>query len=176
MISSSHLLSSDCEMVGNQAEFGGGAIFLADEATSAWSRLNCSNNTAVTDNGGCFSVNDRANVLILDSIVEGNSAYGGGGLSLEDSCLATLNRCRITKNQASSGGGVFVQNLSIYNDTGSSIVQNSASKEGGGIFANGKQLALETVLVHQNRASYGGGLAIAYDSESNNWSNQCTFR
>ena len=116
--------------------------------------------------GRVFRLADDASAVINNlRISNGNSAFGGGGIST-DGDLLTLNNVTVSGNQAASGGGIYNtgNNLKLSKTT---VSGNSATNGvGGGIFNSGT-LTLNNSTVSGNQAtsgidpSFGGGISNA---------------
>jgi hypothetical protein len=154
---------SNCVLVGNSANAGGGA--------SQGTLYNCSlsGNSAVSGGGvyqstlnNCTLTGNSASEgggarfgTLNNCTLTGNSAQYGGGAA-----WATLNNCTLNRNLADFGGGACAGTLSNCTLTG-----NSAQYGGGAI--GGHCLfwvcpcTLNNCLLTNNSAQYGGGAAWA---------------
>jgi parallel beta-helix repeat protein len=158
---------------------GQGGLYLdpyedAGNGIFAWSTLtdiidvtirNCviANNTgAVSSGGGVFLVY-RNNATVADNVVQGNSAYRGGGISVNSSDDVVLSGNEVVANIATGqqAGGIYVVDSDDVRLTGNRVYSNTARQSGGGIevrFSGNPQLIGN--VVHDNVAalySYGVG-------------------
>lgn len=141
----------------------------------------------VDGNGGGI-YNDAANLVLINTVVQGNRATCGGGVYVESgratfdggqilgnsttqmgggvfasSGSVTLDGGQVLSNTSALGGGVSVFN-GVFTQTGdSTIAYNSSSTYGGGVLvidANGRA-ALIAGQVHDNQANMGGGQVLS---------------
>jgi CSLREA domain-containing protein len=165
-----NLTITDCEIISNHAENGGGIHTEFGRLDIAGSRI--TGNTASGRGGGvCIYYGPGT---VTDSIIEGNYAAGNGGGIITYNPL-TITRSTITGNNAgSNGGGVSGRMLTIHEST---ITGNSATVGGGGIRANGS-LTITRSTVHDNEAEDGGGIlnvGTATISETSISENEATY-
>jgi len=141
-----------------------------------------------TSPGGGFVANGDCNPVFNNVLFDDNEAYTGGGLSIRNSCDATLNSVTLNNNRGSySGGGmaahsscnpvlndvVFTNNIAggwnggaldlSYNThvicNNVSMMGNSAFREGGAIyFYHSVTLEMNNSLISDNTSSDGGGI------------------
>jgi len=193
---SANAILTNCLMVGNSAQWGGGsysgtfyrcrlAANLAEVAGGGASEgmlhyCELTGNSTESGSGGacCGST-------LYNCTLNNNSAHSGGGASTATlfNCVlngnsadsgggadgGTLNGCTLSGNSAKGGGGAFMSTLENCVLTG-----NSAESEGGG--------ALGSVLYHctltGNSAQSGGGVSQAFLSTLYNcivYSNRATI-
>ena len=157
---------------GEEGAFGGGIAIFDQEVEIANSTIN---NNRVTDDDGTTDETRGGGILIVDStfgtnllvdsIVNNNSAaYLGGGIALDDSLLV-IESSKVSNNSAELGGGI-----ATFNGTGvtleeSEVSGNTATVNGGGVFAsNSAGATIEDSTISGNSATTGngGGLAIIY--------------
>jgi len=134
---SSSAVATNCVLVGNTANFGGGGV-------AGGRLLNCliATNSAPGEGGGA----DYAG--LIGCTLSGNSGpdwwgSGGGG-----ACFSSLTNCTLSGNSAYSGGGAASSTLS-----GCELAGNSAANGGGG--AELSRLTLCTLS--GNNAYWSGG-------------------
>ena len=134
---SSRAVATNCVLVGNTANFGGGGV--ADGML-----LNCliATNSAPGEGGGADYVG------LIGCTLSGNSGpdwwgSGGGG-----ACFSSLTNCTLSGNSAYSGGGAASSTLS-----GCELAGNNAANGGGG--AELSRLTLCTLS--GNNAYWSGG-------------------
>ncbi len=106
--------------------------------------------------GGGISV--RGTLVLNDGLVSGNSALGGGGIAVEESGRATLNRTRLEGNFGVFGGG-GIQNRGILVVNGGAIIGNQSQFEGGAIVTVGGAATITATVISGNRGGSGGGIA-----------------
>ena len=113
-----------------------------------------SGNTAALDGGGIFS--RSGTVSLINTIVSGNTANIGGGIS--NTGTADLTSSTISGNTGFRGGGIFNGSGGSLNVINSTINDNSASGDGAGIFGQGGgTVTLTNSTVSMNTATTGGG-------------------
>ena len=125
---------TDCEIDSNTSYRGGG-IYTVNNAVIKTSRTRVTNNTAPSG-GGVFL--DGGNMTMSSSVVSSNlaTAYYGGGIYTENTCVLTINDGEISENRsARDGGGIYVFNGTV-KINGGKVTANRTIGRGGGIFAN----------------------------------------
>jgi len=181
---------SNCTFDFNAAQGDGGAVYALGEAMTF---VDCtfSNNSAngnaryggaifLDDGGGSGFWGDP--IVAMDHcIVASNSAYGGGGLYVDDdSSLTVFGGTQLSGNLATAtnglmgGGGIGVGPYSdaILVISNSSIYGNSSQMHGGGIFSRGV-ISLAGVTVSNNTARSTGGGILQY-SQHDAALNECS--
>ena len=109
-------------------------------------------------------------VRILDSVIDGNTAFFGGGLATRGSGGLSLARVTVRENTAHlDGGGVQLDSPGSVTVTESAILLNRAERSGGGIRVDeDASIFLQNVTVSGNRTpatsngpggAEGGGIA-----------------
>ncbi len=127
---------------------------------------------------------------ILNNIITGNDAYGGGAIYCHDGSPAVISGNTITNNSASLGGGISGFNSSptitsntvsdnigsgIYCDAETTVTDNTISGNeatgfrGGAIHCTGERSpdgmpVIQGNDIYDNSASYGGGIYCSYGS------------
>lgn len=163
------LLSSTVE--GNIAVRAGGGIELIDgKITIIDSSLNGNvagqiGNSPNPGNGGGLHVTGLADVLVINSAVNGNSAASEGGGLWNGSGMMTLTGVTLRDNvalgnAADNGGGAIFNNAGNVYVTDSLIASNRASGtsgSGGGIFSVIGTVAVYDSNIVENRANRAGG-------------------
>lgn len=148
-------------LTGGRAKKGG--ALLVDGASPTLRNLTLIQNHA-DDAGGGISLNTSNAtlselVIANNEVVNSSSTMLGGGIAAVNSTL-TLSKLIIRDNRASEGGGVYSQS-SHFTLADSAIAHNLANV-GGGIslpstIGKSYTIALNRVLIHDNRASSDGG-------------------
>jgi len=124
---------SNCKIVGNKADFGGGGIACAAAASPAITGCEINENRSDFGGGGGIFVHESTPTITACTIT-GNGADQGGGIHCQKSS-PTINRCRIQTNTASlGGGGIFVETRSSPAIINSLVTQNVSGFGGGGIY------------------------------------------
>jgi len=123
--------------------------------------------TTFEPGGGLYHVGSGcsggSNLSLSDVVVEGNTAYDGGGLFVNGTVF-TLTRSIVRANTAFNGGGLRADtSVPIIRD--SQVYSNSATQWGGGLmFDQGGSFlpclfgCLERTEIYSNTANSGGGL------------------
>ncbi|MCA9312406.1 MAG: hypothetical protein KDA21_14430, partial [Phycisphaerales bacterium] len=151
----------------------GGALYVFRGSTSIRECVIRDNHISVVTRGfgtrGGGIAADEAELELIDTLVQGNSADIGGGLWLGEeggaergSVAAFLDRTTIRGNQAGTGGGIFLSfgELELRDVTIEANgaedpmagVQRGFSQVGGGIYAEGAYIAGANVTIRGNRA------------------------
>ncbi|RZV51533.1 MAG: DUF4347 domain-containing protein, partial [Pseudomonadales bacterium] len=126
-------------VTGNTAKEGAG-IYSDGDIQLTDSTISSNNSTTITDSGGGLYL--RANSLLENVTISGNSAGHGGGIYHD-------------------GGVLDLTNVTISGNTATDT--NASGGEGGGIYNNGV-LQMQNVTIASNHAvGFGGGIA-NYDS------------
>ena len=131
----------------------GGGVFLEGNARM----LQCvvAGNSAIGGGGGAFGINGS---VIEDADIRGNSAASGGGLFFQ--FMGSAARCRLVGNSAGWGGGAFCSgNCELFNCL---ITGNSASF-GGGMQGIGAVLVVNCTMCGNNAVLTGGGMSLSVD-------------
>ena len=134
---------------GNYSYSDGGGLMLADASNDSVATLR---NLTITDNGGpppgrtgrtgegggfwFISFTNDLEVTIEDSVISGNSSFGGGGGMFRQGARGTIRNTVFENNYSNNGGGLRVLDFgSSVNVTveDSTIRNNTAVFEGAGI-------------------------------------------
>ena len=148
-----------------------------------------SNNTAAplsnaNSQGGGVNSSIEAITNIYGGTVEGNQAYGGGGIYARGVCniegviiddnyatgfgggiylrssTTTISNTTITNNHANRGGGVLADDNHILNITESIILDNTAINYGGGIYSNISTVNIQNSEISRNVCPTGAGISL----------------
>ena len=147
----------------NASGFGGGINNNSNGALTVRDSI-VANNTTTSFGGGGINNNNVGTLLVVRSVVSGNSAQNGGGINNNFSGNATITETTISANTAtgSIGGGGILNNhvgrLDLYQSTVSG--NTSAGFGGGGIMSNlTGQLDFQNSTISGNTTtgSIGGG-------------------
>lgn len=154
------------EIAANYAGGSGGGVYVETGSSGTLAFLSSSlrANQAVDFGGGLYFWG-FGDLGLDNSIVSGNSARGGGGISVaESSATAELTRCSVYDNQATDstqGDGGGIENVGTLYVTNSTISGNRATVDGGGLHNNGiTSLYNSTVVLNEadTDADPNGGL------------------
>jgi hypothetical protein len=121
--------------VPGSSAYGGGAVFVADEALTIDGCV-IRGNTAGDDPGGGIAAGSRGSLRIQKSTVSDNTAGYGGGIFFYTGSLLLLNSTVSDNTASDDGGGIelygapFGDGFIIRNST---ISGNTAAGDGGGI-------------------------------------------
>ena len=153
----------------NSAKNGGG-IYVginSDNSTAemtietSYTESTIKDNTAA-ENGGAIGLN-HGTVTVESGNFSNNTAENGGAIYLGTGDMS-MNNIFIHENTATkSGGGVYLANgtLTIKGADKNKIINNTATSTGGGILVQDGNLKMETCLVQENKANYGGGVGVS---------------
>lgn len=118
--------------------------------------------------GGIVCI-DYASPTITGSIMSGNVAKQGGGLSIEENSSPVVANCRVTGNAAPTGAGVFIRTGCSPLIDGCTIDFNTitaAYGNGGGIFVQDSTPTITYCMIQGNSTlGYGGGVAFVSGGE-----------
>lgn len=107
---------------------------------------------------------------------EGNTAYDGGGLSLEDRAFVAVEECSFVGNVAAIGGGLSTRSPALLTVDRCVFDRNSAADGGGGgiLSVNGRLTVTKSLFVH-NEAIEGGACShVSFDQSSARFE-ECTI-
>ena len=139
---------TDCSLMYNYAEHGGGAISIMNK--------DCS----LTMAGGCVSSNHT-------------DSYGGGlfidepGLNITEGgeVSVSLSTTEVSNNAAGEDGGGIYLGCFTTSITGGKICGNTATKSGGGVYVEMEGCALNGCTITNNQAgTRGGGVLVENDN------------
>ncbi len=113
--------------------------------------------------GGGLTLSGSSSAVLTDNTISGNRSGGGGGMTIGEWATAALNDNFIVGNTAIySGGGLYVEGT--LNLVGNRVSDNQAGGYGGGLLKVGGKIdgpaTIQGNLFSNNRAMYGGGLAL----------------
>lgn len=161
---SGQLTLADCTVSENHVSDGsffggsGGGLFVGGYVTGVvLTNTTLSGNTAsalssVYGGGGGLSAGAHAELILVNCVIEGNSAGAwGGGLY---AATIVLTNSVISKNSSAYGGGLYVGSLRMTNST---VSGNSASYRGGGLFCTSDTGTIVNSTISGNSASFSGG-------------------
>ena len=155
----SDLTISECMIIGNTSETGGGGIYSSRTMTITDS--NISDNDTTYGNGG--GIRSRG-LTLINSVVSGNSAVGGTGGGIYCADFITLSGSTVSGNSSlGNGGGILVGVRTEFTLTDSTVSGNSTtghSAHGGGISAGRVTLINSAVSGNSTTGdnSKGGGI------------------
>ncbi len=154
------------------SSFGGG-IYLGPNTSGSVVKCSLTNNVVVPggldDSGGAIFASVGAKLTIVDSLIAGNSAPYGGGISLYDA-TAVIRNCTFTNNKASLGAAILAVGNSSLLIQNSTIAGNTASANGGGIYSSSALVTVESTILDNDTS---GLIADVYGTLS---ANHCLFR
>ena len=135
----------DCEIIGNSAANGAGVHFATTNMTANLTGCVISNNTSATGNSGGIRLENGANMVMRNCLVEGNAAGSGAGADVigKSATAVTTLVCSNTvfrKNAArGTGGGMrIINNYAIATCDDTFFRENSAATSGGGVYISGQ--------------------------------------
>ena len=98
---------SDLEVSGNEADFGGGGLYLWNSSGDVETRDTLIDGNLSGATGGGVYLRDAASSLIENSAITNNICDGdGGGIASRDATGSTLQNVIIAGNEALRGGGI----------------------------------------------------------------------
>lgn len=153
----------------NSAKNGGG-IYVGINSDNSTAEMTISSsytestirNNIATGNGGAIGLN-HGTVTVNSGNFFNNTAEYGGAIYLGEGNMS-MNNIYIHGNTATKGGGgVYLANgtLTIEDADKNKIIKNTATSTGGGILVKDGNLKMETCLVQENIADYGGGVGVS---------------
>ena len=165
------LTVSDSVIEMSRADRGGG---LTNRGTATLTRTVVQGNVAADDGsgGGIHSTGLNSSLTLVDSVVSGNMAtgggteVGGGGLQVQSGAVMLI-RTTVSGNSTNGrGGGLDVfqgitQQAPTVTIAESTVSGNSATGPGGGIFVTEASVSLTNVTVSGNSTTTGGGGVVA---------------
>ena len=170
----------DTTFTGNNSSSNGGAIdFVAGEATISGDTT-FKNNTAVKHGGAIYLVyttqkdeNDKdvtipGTLTMNGGLFEGNSAMGGGAVSVRSACTANFNGTQFIKNSVEGndgtpdgngeGGGAIYVGYGNLNLTDVTALENTSSQFGGAIDSVKGVITITGGSYNSNTAADGGAI------------------
>jgi parallel beta-helix repeat protein len=172
-LDSSSPVITNCTFNGNSAASGGG-IYCGFLCATTIKDCIINNNSAIGDGrfggsgGGIYSNASYSdiNIVIINSQINQNSAYNGGGICCLTNSNLTIKGCTINDNE---GGGI---NCGDYgNDSNLTIIDSAiCGSRGGGIRFYGENLIITDCVINGNSAevaeTYGGGIFSAANNST----------
>jgi predicted outer membrane repeat protein len=156
-------------LTGGNTEADGGALQSIDANVNILD-TNFEHNTA--GSGGAISVSGTSTLNLFNVVVSHNSAnLNGGGITINAGATANILDTEVTHNQAqnTASKGGGIESSGILHIANSNIQSNEAVN-GGGIYATNEARMISTVLSN-NRAieSGGGGFLTGYKTQDGLW-------
>ena len=175
---------TNCTVTGNATadtdDKGGG---IANQGGLTLNNCVVSNNSADVDGGGIYT--SYGNTTIINSTIANNSVNDttastptgtGGGVSHRGAGTTEINNSTVSDNTANfAGGGVYIDDklgTSSISRTGSLRIVNSTisgniAPYGGGIHSRRVESSVvESTVIENNSANFGGGVFVAFDIDS----------
>ncbi len=139
---------TNCNLVYNYADHGGGAVDLYDNSCSLKMEGGTISNNHTSSDGGGVYVEDAE----LDRFGEGNASV-------------SLSTAEVSNNYASEyGGGLYLGGLGAA-VSGGTITENSAGERGGGVYVEREDCKLDGCTITNNDAGeMGGGVLVENDN------------
>lgn len=155
----------------NNASKDGGAICVADNATSTVTVCTFESNTTTTGNGG--AVYSKKDITVESSEFTGNTAeIDGGAIYMSDGTTSTVTGCTFETNTATTGNGGAVSTQKDLNVVSSGFTGNTAKVDGGAIcITTGVSASAITNCTFESNASttgYGGAIRTQKDMTVDN--------
>ncbi|MBI2346731.1 MAG: thrombospondin type 3 repeat-containing protein, partial [Deltaproteobacteria bacterium] len=146
----------------NSADLDGGGIANAGTIAIHGSEIGGNSGSVVGQGNGSGIFNAGGGILTLvDSTVQGNYVWGGGGWGLANQGTAEVRRVRITGNYADSNGGGALVNSGGLLVVEESLIEGNGSGggQGGGLAVEQATLTVSASTISSNSAISGGGLS-----------------
>lgn len=156
---------SKSKIIKNTATEDGGGICAYSNIKMSESVI--SENIAGRDGGGIYYDDSRGNIILSNSEISNNRADERGGGIYNPRGSLEIKECIIDGNTAWQGGGIYTSASDYYDFfhtmVGGSICNNTTTATdsltmGGGICCVGCVFTIENVIVSKNSANYGGGI------------------
>jgi len=171
--------AENTEFVKNSSGSNGGAIDIAGSTMTASNGCKFTENTATGHGGAIYVVYSetepegdakpetiRSELTMTDGSFVGNTAMGGGALSIRSGCTATLNGVTLTENSANGyaadndgdgeGGGAAYVGYGTLHLNNTTVQNNSTDGYGGAVNAVGGKVNVIGGLYENNTAMVGG--------------------
>jgi hypothetical protein len=140
----------------NQADVGGGGVWIGGLSNTEFNYDTITNNIAGYNGGGinCW----QTTVTSLNSInLINNSANWGGGLGVID-CQIQINNCNIIDNAAISIGGGIGSDFSYVYINNSAFTGDTSGFLSGAIHGWYSDLNIKHCMFENNESDFGGGI------------------
>jgi predicted outer membrane repeat protein len=141
----------------------GGAIFISNFSKVLISHCSIVNNSAGGLNsptGGGIGL-QFANIKLEDNLISNNKAWDGGGIQIWESYVVFNDNIIKQNNAIEGGGGIWVGGNSSIEFNNDNIIENFAGNNGGGIVCwQTTNTNLDSVILKNNLANFGGGIAV----------------
>lgn len=156
----------DSQALSNTAVTEGGGVYVANGAVLTSTAGTFGGNGSGNRGGGLFIGGFHAQVLLDETVIDGNSAaVGGGGIGLDRANITILGGQIINNTSGGNGGGLFHYDAGQTVLSGTLVSHNVANGSGGGIGANPGgsnnpgdiQLVLTNITLNHNQADTDGG-------------------
>jgi len=136
-------------------------------------------NVANADGGGIAAEGTfvvKPTTTVAECSFADNLTFGSGGGISQDSGLLVVRRSSFQGNDASNGGGIYIREATLRLDYGF-LDQNRATSDGGGLFAGSctDNVIANTQFVGNQASGQGGGLRLAFESQTRSWVQNCLF-
>ena len=151
----------DCWFIENSATYAGGAVLCINSGAAQFTRCEFIDNQAVSIGGA--GVIQGSNPGFTGCLIEGNTAYGGGGLYCYSEARIHIVNCDVRDNHATGGdGGGLVCAATDLAIEGCTFYGNTTAVAGGAIAISTGVPILRNLTLVGNSAYRGGGISIAW--------------
>jgi hypothetical protein len=138
-------------------DFGGRAIVLVSEHGPQMTIIDCEGTDQDPHRGFYFHSNEVSTSVVQGFTIMNGWRYSGGAILCDDSSPTILDNI-MTGNIAEGGGAIMCRGNSYAVIVGNTITENSVSLCGGGIYCySGSPASIENNLIAGNTAAYCGG-------------------
>ena len=143
----------------------GGGIYMEGNSSLSLDTVELSDNTAF--GGGGLAVDDYSNAVLVSVVFDTNEADDrGGGLDVAAASTVSCTSCEFSDNIATDGGGVDVRGSSSFTDTDGEYSGNESSDDGGAVHINVAAASFSGSIFTGNEAAASGGAIYAYTTSS----------
>jgi hypothetical protein len=153
------LTITDSTITGNTATNADGGGIANQGGTVTITHSTISANSAKQYGGG---VANRGTLTIVDSVLKGNTATIGGGISNDSGGYhLSMSRTTIDGNHAATGGGIFSVDSWVLDIADSTVSRNTSTGSGGGFQLDAQGASITNSTISANSAKSGGAIASA---------------
>ena len=147
--------------ISNGKALYGGGILIANGASPSITNCTINNCSAELSGGGVAVMGNSTNPNISNVTINDNYATNGAGIACLENANIFLDTVSIYQNTSNdSGGGIYVFADATINSKNVTVKDNEAKNYGGGVYLNQTTTMLRDMIIKNNDAAYGCGLAM----------------